>query len=171
MRYINILKATTKQDFLMALELSDTEKSAFKAKLDGNVYELSSMRRNYLILRLDSIVAASGADYDIKTLTIEHVLPQTVDPNSQWAAWWPDPVIREQWIHRIANLVPLPRRRNSSAQNYDFDVKKKKYFSGTKDVSPYALTTQVLKEDVWDSHLLNIRQQTLIDSFINEWKL
>ena len=46
--------------------------------------------------------------------------------------------LREKYTHRIGNLVLLPRRKNSEAQNYDFDVKKQKYFFCTQRES-YAL--------------------------------
>ena len=41
-----------------------------------------------------------------------------------------DESIRNKWVHKIANLVPLTRPKNSAAQNYDFDQKKKIYFTG-----------------------------------------
>ncbi|MEW3673880.1 HNH endonuclease family protein, partial [Pseudomonas aeruginosa] len=87
--------------------------------LDGNVYEMTARRRNYLILRLDSFVSAMAANYTPNVLTIEHILPQTVDPASEWATTWPDAVMRMKWLHRLANLVPLTRARNSKALNYD----------------------------------------------------
>jgi len=71
-------------------------------------------------------------------------LPQTVNPNSDWAKTWPDEALRKQWVHRLANLVPLNQKRNSKAQNYDFAVKKTAYFVGKSGVSSYLLTTQVL---------------------------
>jgi hypothetical protein len=43
----------------------------------------------------------------------------------------------------------LPRRTNSEAQNFDFDVKKQKYFSSAKGVASFALTSQVPKEKDW----------------------
>nr|WP_320017565.1 HNH endonuclease family protein [uncultured Desulfobacter sp.] len=77
-------------------------------------------------------------------MTIEHVLPQTVNPDSEWAKVWPDGDNRDIWRYRIANLVPLTQKRNSKAQNYDFNKKKIAYFGGKKGVSSYILTTQVL---------------------------
>ncbi|PVX39803.1 uncharacterized protein DUF1524 [Pasteurella langaaensis DSM 22999] len=81
-------------------------------------------------------------------LTIEHVLPQTLDKNSQWQKLWSDDN-HQLWLHRLANLVPLNKRRNSSASNWDFKDKKEKYFTGIENVSSYALTSQVLKEGEW----------------------
>ena len=66
-------------------------------------------------------------------------------------------------MHRIANLVPLNRRRNSRAQNYDFERKTPAYFSGKKGVSSYALTTQVLNSSEWTPEYLADRQENLLD--------
>ena len=112
-----------------------------------------------------------AASYDPTVLTIEHVLPQTVDPASEWASLWVDPTERKQWVHKIANLVPLNRRRNSQAQNYDFARKKEAYFSGKKGVSSYVLTTQVLNSPAWTPEYLAKRQQELLDVLEDNWRL
>jgi hypothetical protein len=104
-------------------------------------------------------------------LTIEHVLPQTVNDNSEWAALWPDERLRNDWVHKIANLVPLNRRRNSQAQNYDFEKKKSAYFSGKKGVSSYILTTQVLNSSQWTPEYLADRQNELMDVLQENWRL
>ena len=106
------------------VDLTGDERLSMRQALDGNVYELTARRRNYIILRLDAFMSDAAASYDHSILTIEHVLPQTVDPESKWATIWPDVDERQAWIHRIANLVPLNQRRNSKARNYDFDRKK-----------------------------------------------
>ena len=124
-----------------------------------------------MILRLDSFLADGAATYDPSVLTIEHILPQTVDPTSKWAQTWPDPEVRNEWVHRIANLVPLTQKRNSQAQNYDFDLKKKAYFGGKQGVSSYVLTTQVLHTPEWTTDVTKARQETLLDVFAERWEL
>jgi len=153
------------------VELTDTEKANMTQALDGNIYELTARRRNYLILRLDAFLSDGGASYDPSILTIEHVLPQTVNENSEWAELWPDEVQRRQWVHRIANLVPLNRRRNSQAQNYNFAKKKSVYFSGKKGVSSYILTTQVLNSEHWTPEYLQNRQTELQEVLQENWRL
>ena len=59
-------------------EFTEDDVEAFREALDGNIYELTPRRRNYLILRLDSFISDGAATYDPTILTIEHVLPQTV---------------------------------------------------------------------------------------------
>ena len=46
---------------------------------------MTARRRNHLLLRLDApSLETVRATYDNRLLTIEHVLPQTVDPASNW---------------------------------------------------------------------------------------
>ena len=153
------------------IELTYEEIIEMKEVLNGNVYYLTPRRRNYLILRLDSFISDGAALYDPATLTIEHVLPQTVESGSQWAEWWPEQERRYKWLHKISNLVPLNRRRNSKAQNYHFDKKKDAYFKGSKNVSSYALTTQVLNTSHWTEDFLVQRQEELLKIMIDNWGL
>lgn len=123
------------------------------------------------ILRLDSFLADGAATYDPSILTIEHVLPQTVAKDSVWAAQWPNVADQLRWLHRLANLVPLNQRRNSQAQNHDFERKKKAYFGGKQGVSSYVLTTQVLNTPSWTPTVVEKRQSDLIDVLSNAWSL
>lgn len=158
-------------DAMEWLDLDEDEKELFRDALDGKIYDLTPRRRNYLILRLDSFVADGAATYDPKVLTIEHVLPQTVADGSKWAEWWPDQDERKAWVHRLANLVPLNKKRNSAAQNYDFERKCDIYFAGTKNVSSYALTSQVINKDEWTPETVEARQEELLEVLVENWAL
>ncbi|MDD4962953.1 MAG: DUF262 domain-containing protein [Gallionella sp.] len=174
-RYAPVVAALQKphslQEPVVAVELTPREKDEMSAALDGRIYGLSARRRNYLILRMDSFLVDGAASYDPSILTIEHVLPQTVDPQSDWARIWPDPEVRDAWVHRIANLVPLTQKSNSQARNYDFERKKTAYFGGKQGVSSYALTTQVLKTPVWSPDIVKGRQEELLGVLVKEWDL
>jgi len=156
---------------IQTIELTDQEKVRFRRLLSSDIYNLTARRRNYLILRTDSFISDGAAYYDSAILTIEHVLPQTVNEGNPWAQEWPDPVERTQWVHKLANLVPLNKRRNSQAQNYAFDVKKNAYFAGRNNVSSYALTSQVLNESVWTPETVKHRQKELLNTLKERWKL
>lgn len=166
-----VQKAHSLQSPVEAVELTGTEKAEMSAALDGKIYWLSARRRNYLILRLDSFLSDGAATYDPSVLTIEHVLPQTVDPNSEWAGTWPDLQVRDEWVHRIAKLVRLTQKRNSRAQNYDFDKKKSAYFGGKQRVSSYVLTTQVLNTPDWTPDVAKSRQKDLLGVLADKWDL
>lgn len=155
---------------LKNIELTEWEKKKFIDTLDSEVYLMTSQRRNYIVQRLDSFVSDGGATYDNKIFTIEHVLPQHPSNESEWVKKWTEEE-RKYWVNRIANLVPLTRRNNSSAQNYDFDTKKKKYFQTKNGVCSFSLTTQVMGIKVWDPTLVKKRQEKLLDIFANGWDL
>ena len=154
-----------------SIELDANEKRAFQKALDEDIYNFTARRRNYLILRLDSFISDGAASYDPSLLTIEHVLPQTVAAGSVWSQWWPEPQQRIDWVHRLANLVPLNQRRNSAAQNYDFAEKKKAYFGGRKGISSYASTTQVLNTSEWTPDIVAKRQKDLLELLTEKWAL
>jgi len=120
-------------------------------------------------LRLDSFVSDGGASYELGVLTIEHVLSQNISEGSSWLESWPDERQRSVWVHRLANLVPLNKRKNSQAQNYDFDKKKNIYFSGKSGVSSYALTSKVLNESEWTPKVVASRQNELLQVLAENW--
>jgi hypothetical protein len=153
------------------IELSLKEQGEMLDKLNRDVYLMSPRKRNYVILRLDSFISDAAAVYDPNVLTIEHVLPQTVDETSEWSTTWPNVDDRDLWVHRIANLLPLTQKRNSAAQNYDFSKKKEAYFGGNKNISSYAITTQILNTPSWSKQDLEKRQKALLDVFSDHWEL
>lgn len=156
---------------ISSIELTDIEKNEMCKTLNGDIYGKTARRRNYLILRLDSFISDCAAIYDPSILTIEHVLPQTVDEKTQWFTFWPKKEDRDNWVHKIANLVPLALKTNIAAQNYDFNIKKNVYFGGKKGISSYALTTQVLNTVSWTREVVEKRQEELLKVFKNKWDL
>lgn len=172
-RYVKVLSDIESggNDFGTAIELTGEEKAAFLEKLNSDMYKMVSNKRNYLILRLDSFVSDGAATYNSKILTIEHVLPQTVVAGSGWESMWPDVNERAYWLHKIGNLIPLTKRHNSEAQNYEFDVKKEKYFKGKAGTTSYALATQVLSYSQWTPATVKARHDALIDVYKRNWDL
>lgn len=115
-------------------------------------------------------MSSGGASYEHPIITVEHVLPQKPAAPSQWRERFTDEQ-REFWTHRLANLVLLTRRKNAEANNYEFDQKKERYFRASSGVSPFALTTQVLKESQWTPELLTSRQEMLVAKLVELWRL
>lgn len=172
MRYANLLKHLDAGHGLNAesLGLSEQERADTIDRLKGEIY-LVSPSRIYVLLRLDELLANQpGVSYEHRIVTVEHVLPQQPKKGSQWLAHF-DEQDREHWTHRLANLVLLNRRKNSSAQRFDFDKKKQQYFSGSNGVATFALTLQVLKKDSWTPAVLKARQRSLLKRLSDEWEL
>ena len=162
---------STLENPIQNIELTEWEKQRFLDALNGEIYTMPALRRNYIIQRLDSFVSDGGATYNAKLFTIEHVLPQNPSAGSEWFDIWPESKDRQYWLNRIANLVPLTRQRNSAAQNYDFDTKKTKYFTTKSGTSSYQLTTQVINIDKWTPDVVKQRQDELMEVFTENWDL
>ena len=152
------------------LQLKDDEKKSIINQLNGDLYLVKKIRLP-ILLRLDSVLSDGQAIYNYKTITVEHVLPQNPKDGSQWLSWFATEQEREKYVHKLANLVLLSRQKNSQANNYEFDVKKQKYFSTAAGISSFVLTTQVIQESEWRPDLLEKRQNKLIDTLAKVWRL
>ncbi|CAM1657329.1 Domain of unknown function DUF262 [Bartonella apis] len=181
-RYGNLLaviqetaeKRQSTDNIINALKLSYDEKLQIKKILDGDIYDKPAIRLP-LLLRLDGFLSTGSATYDYKTISIEHVLPQTSDNIESWTQAFPDEEIRAKWVNKLANLVLLNGRTNSSAQNYDFGTKKEKYFKTKNEsisgVTNFALTSLVTQESEWTPEVLEKRQKKLLSAFDAIWDL
>ncbi|MFI2345672.1 DUF262 domain-containing protein [Streptomyces sp. NPDC019443] len=153
-----------------SLQLTEQERAATRERIAGPLY-LDVRTRKYILLRLDEVLAnSSGVAYTHPLITVEHVLPQTPKPDSQWQADFTDEQ-RQFWTNRIGNLVLLNRYKNSEARNYDFATKKVRYFTGKLGVVNFALTAQVVGSDSWTPATLDARQSLLVNSLCDTWQL
>ena len=151
------------------LELNVVEAYDFFSSLDGSIY-LKSRVVKPLLLRLDICLSDGSAFYDFPTISVEHVCPQVLRTGSQWDMWFSDRETHKKWLHRAANLVLLPHRKNASAGNWDLDRKKTTYFS-RNDANPFLLTQQVMEESEWTPTILEARQEQILRSFAESWEL
>jgi hypothetical protein len=153
-----------------AFELSAEERRETLERILGEIYLVNPVRK-YILLRLDSIIADNpGVSYSHKIITVEHVLPQNPRDDSQWVKDFTEEQ-RFYWTHRLGNLLLLNRTKNSQAQNYDFSVKKSKYFTSSKGAALFALTTQVLAYDSWTPAIVKERHADLTRMLADEWNL
>lgn len=171
-RYVTVLKELDEGKGIEApaLDLTAAERSQTLEALDGDVY-LQRRARRYILTRLDEQLAnTAGVTYEHSIITVEHVLPQNPADGSDWLTLFDDES-RGRWTHRIANLVLLNRRKNSEARNYEFSVKKERYFTSKKGTTTFALTGQVLKTGAWTPQVLEARQSALIEALAAMWDL
>jgi hypothetical protein len=153
------------------LQFSDEEQHAIYRVLNGNLYtNVSATLCKYILLRLDTLLSDGSARYDFPIISVEHVLPQKPLANSEWLKWFPND-LRNRYQHQLCNLVLLSRQTNHEANNYDFAKKKSVYFSNRQGASPFALTSQVLRESAWTPAVLQKRQHELMSKLANYWRL
>ncbi len=171
-RYGKLLRAAEKDEDLFQedspLQLTDEERQKIIQVLDGDLY--NTRVRVPVLLRLDGIISDTGAEYDRKIITVEHVLPQNPAEGSVWLDWFPDEEERSEYTHKLGNLVLLSRRKNGQARNFDFDKKKQQYFQ-KGGAAPFALTSQVLATDEWTPEVVEGRQKELLGGLKTAWRL
>jgi hypothetical protein len=158
-----------KEKPIAGLSLSDSEQQQFVRVLSGPLYQISRVCKP-VMQRLDESLSSGGASYD-ELVSIEHVLPQTVDDGSEWALLFPDEHERSDWTHRLANLVFLTHRINTRASNWDFERKKKEYFASSDGSSPFVITQGVLQTEKWTPEHLCVRQKQLVENLCKVWQL
>jgi len=153
----------------VGVALTEAEQYGFFNVLSGPIYTTTRVCKPVL-QRLDEALSSGGASYD-ELVSIEHVLPQTVDEGSEWATLFPDEQERSDWTHRLANLVFLTHRINTRASNWDFERKKREYFSSSDGSAPFVITQGVLRTDKWTPQHLHARQRDLLQKLCQVWRL
>lgn len=173
-RYGNVLAAIESGADLYAptspLQLTDDERRDILRTLEGNLLLENARTRLYVLLRLDTLLSRGDAVYQFPIITAEHVLPQQPRHDSDWVTWFPTQQERDRWVHRLGNLALLSRRKNTAAGNLDFDKNKTAYFA-RDGVSPFALTTQVLRYRAWTPEVVAQRQAELVGHLKQLWRL
>lgn len=173
-RYCEILRAIADEKELWPtnspLQLDARECSEVLRVLNGDIYHLHYVCR-YVLLRLDAKLSEGAASYTYQTVSIEHVLPQRPSPDSEWVRLFPSKEIRDKYVSRLGNLVLLSQGKNLQAENFDFEVKKRKYFMTSGGISSFALTTQVLNKSEWTPAVLEQRQKELMSELKKLWRL
>jgi uncharacterized protein with ParB-like and HNH nuclease domain len=173
-RYGKLLNAMEKNTDLYSydspLQLTPEENKQIINQLNGNIYLVTRIKL-YVLVRLNDAISNPKILSYSPYPTIEHVLPQNPPQGSEWEKWFPSQEQREEYLHRLGNLVLLSASKNSEAQNFDFAVKKEKYFTSKSGVSPFALTTQVLTQSKWTPQIVEERQKYAIDTLKEIWRL
>jgi len=135
----NVIKAidsSTSIDDVFTSDCFKIDDVSFKRVLDEPVYGRRFVR--YLLLKLDYYYQNHDQKMHFETLSVEHILPQNPDENSQWVENF-TPEQRELWTHKLGNLVLITRRKNTSQGRLDYVQKKEKYFLKNIDTCPNSL--------------------------------
>ncbi|KNZ69317.1 hypothetical protein Tfer_2114 [Thermincola ferriacetica] len=132
----------------------------FKNEIGQDVYGKSYVK--YILLKLEYLESEHNVERKYGTLSVEHVLPQ--NPKGKWTDIF-DLDERTYWTNKLANLVLLSKRKNSSASNLDFEDKKDKYFKGR--ISDLARSQKILSYTEWTPAVLAKRQNDILSLLTN----
>lgn len=127
-----IQKANNPDELLENKDIFKIDLDEFKRNISSDIYKKQYAK--YLLLKIeylksDNTVHLSG----YKNISVEHILPQHPNSESQWAKDFTEEE-HKFWVDKIANLVLINKRKNSSLSNLDFIEKKKRYLNGRIDV-------------------------------------
>lgn len=104
----------------------------------------------------------------LSSLSVEHVLPAKVGPNSAWARLIPDKDVRADVCHSLGNLTLLGGGANSAASNRDFAIKKETY-QRLEGAGLTALTAEVMAEKHWDEATIRRRHHRLVELLLTPY--
>jgi uncharacterized protein with ParB-like and HNH nuclease domain len=137
----------------------------FLESLSADVYGMPYATA--VLLRIDYEMHDKSASIQFNDVSVEHVLPQKMDSD-----YWKTRYTVEQhqsWVHKLGNLTLLSGRKNSAAQNYDFEKKKDVYLS--RGISSFYLTKKVCDETNWTVEILEKRQKELLEKAAEIWNI
>ena len=104
---------------------------------------------------------------DLTDSTIEHILPQNPDSNSNWLIKWTDEE-RKKYLHDISNLVLT--KDNSRYSNFEFYRKKGIAGSGfSYSNSDIRQERKIAEYDDWTPDTCKSRREELTKWIINTW--
>lgn len=144
--------------------------SFFLSDLDENsIYGRRFSR--YILRKVDFLLDAplySEKRSSYNEMTVEHVLPQNPEDGSRWTKDF-NPEQREEWTHKLGNLVLISRRKNAGQGRLDFNDKKEKYFKSSIESFPNSL--RVMIKNQWSLEELKNNHIELISKIKNHYKI
>ena len=157
------------QEIIEDSELFYVDEKKLRNVLNDDIY--GEDYATYVLLKLEYL--HDNANFtEYKKISIEHVLPQTVAPKSQWNTDFAEEQIK-YWKHRLANLLLLNPIRNQEFKNADYNRKREIYFGVRRDrdrhvgVGRFLITYDTLDNaDKWTPEVLTKRQDQLVNFFI-----
>ena len=121
--------------------------------------------RNYLLDRLENYKRKEAVSVD--EYTIEHILPQNPDLNTEWKKMlgenWQD--IQKEYLHTLGNITLTGY--NSELSDRPFGQKKK--IDGGFDDSPIRLNEYLRATDVWNVEHIENRAKLLAEKAKSIW--
>ena len=155
-------------DTLFAAPAFNFNTTSLASTFDGEVYGRRFAR--YLLLKLDFLSHGHTTHFQPPpTLSIEHILPQTPDAQSQWCKDFTD-AERQAWTDKLGNLIFLSRRKNAAQGNLDFALKKEKYFK--KNIELFSHSVRVFQNfSTWNMRDLSSNHDLVVQQLRTSYDL
>lgn len=113
-------------------------KDLFDKQIKDNDWAKLMIARYVWAIDIDNPKDVISIDLDYKRATLEHIIPQTPDKNTNWLKDFTDD-FKKNYTYKLGNMTLLTQRMNSKVKNYDFQRKKESYskmkLETTRDIS------------------------------------
>jgi hypothetical protein len=163
-----------KKEHLRALTFNRAEQDKVRSALSNALYDYE-VRRS-LMQWYEAELQGALADGEIRSATVEHVLPEAPKTGSQWLTDFPDEEERDIRYHSVGNLALMDKQENIDAGNRDF-VDKSPIL--TKQSVKYRTLQSVVSEPKWQNEEIKKRAEALLNDILaklnlpaprSEWK-
>lgn len=167
-KIIDTIDHTDKAEDIICNDAFVYDKALTKKQLDSPIYGKKYCR--YLLLLLSVILSGNETPLSLPDIvSIEHILPQTPSADSKWVVDF-DESQREECTNKLGNLMLISRRKNASLSNYDFSVKKERYFKS--NVGSFALSFKIYGTyQTWTYAEFTSNHNDILDMLIDYFKL
>jgi hypothetical protein len=157
-----IEKSNNSQDVLSNKTIFDVNKTELYKTLNGEIY--GKQFAKYILLKYEYLKGDNTAYISNYTnISVEHILPQNPKDSSEWKSVFTDDE-RKNWINKLANLILISRRKNSTLSNLDFAEKQERYFKGKMDIFPSNKILATYQE--WNTTILETRQNEMLSKLV-----
>lgn len=134
-----------------------------------NLYNFKGERRKYLFECLENLDSNETRDIargiEDGSLTVEHVMPQTLSDAWREELGPEAERIHDQWLHRLGNLTVTGY--NSSYSNAPYTTKRT-MDNGLRD-SPFRLNREMRTAVTWDEEAMQQRTHRLSEDALSYW--
>jgi len=145
-------------------ELNVAEKTSTKVRenLLSRTFYVKGYSRS--VLRYLSDLMGDKADAPESTnVTIEHVLPKSPRPGSDWARNFEN---SKEFAHRIGNMALLSFQENQQVGNKEYGDKRRILAN-----SRFAISRDAAQSESWSPEHVIERSETLVDVLFDHWRL
>lgn len=165
----------------MAEELkSHAKDNEFKNAIKSLEVKIKSYSTYYLLVEYEKSlhINEKWISPGRKNVTIEHILPQTVDITKECGKYWIDSFKEDKddkygkeqceiYVNRLGNLTLLGQNGQNKASNKVFISKKEVY----KKHTDMFITKEILYYDKWDTESIEDRQEKMAVKYVDIFTL
>lgn len=164
-RIINInailkkIDQSAKCDEVIKSETLEYNKVELRNKINEDIYDSKYIK--YILFKLEYLESEQTIEKYYDVTSVERILPEKPKKDGNWYKNFNEDEII-YWRNKIANLILLSKRKNSSAKNFDFEIKKEKYFKDR--ITDLGRSQKILRYSEWNPEILSERQNNILNT-------